>query len=124
VLEYHNNSPFVPSSSKELLHFIRQTIEVTPHFMISLIYFKQTVEFLHSELIIHCDIKPSNLLVDMGTVTFIDFGLSVSAHLYEIPEGFRGTLEYAAPEVLKEGRTTVKVDAWGLGVVYAELVFG
>jgi serine/threonine protein kinase len=57
-----------------------------------------------------------------GKVTVIDFGLSFDSYFYQIPTGFRGTLRYAAPEILNGGKTTTKVDAWGLGVIFAELV--
>ena len=68
--------------------------------------------------------KPSNFLVDPnGKPILIDFGLSMDLVLNEPPKGFRGTLKYAAPEILSDGETTFKVDSWGLGVIFAELVF-
>jgi len=110
VLEYHNIGFFKPSKVS-LVDFFRQLLKA--------------VDFLQRNGIVHCDLKPSNVLVDAnGKVTVIDFGLCLDSYIYQSPKGFRGTLRYAAPEVLSEGNTTTKVDAWGLGVIFAELVLG
>jgi len=70
-------------------------------------------------------LKPSNFLVDPnGAVTLIDFGISIDILYYDIATGFRGTLRYAAPEILNEGATSFKVDSWGLGITFAELILG
>jgi len=109
VLDYHNNEHYYPTTNKDLISFIKQTIK--------------TVEFLRRQMIIHCDLKPSNFLVDPDMkVTLIDFGLSVNLMANLPPEEFRGTIKYAAPEVLANGKTTSKVDSWGLGITFAELI--
>lgn len=86
--------------------------------------FKQmchAVEHLHSHRIAHCDIQPSNFLfaapAEDAPIKMIDFGMS--ARLKDRPEKYmskaRGTLMYAAPEVLK-GKYFESCDMWSLGV--------
>jgi calcium/calmodulin-dependent protein kinase I len=80
-----------------------------------------TLAYLHSQDIWHRDIKPENLLVmdyslSPNCVVLADFGFA-----RHIPEGFCddefcGSLEYAAPELLRGHRYTEKVDIWALGI--------
>jgi len=55
----------------------------------------QGLAYLHSRQIIHCDIKPENILVDThGTVKLADFGLSVKKSELFSAELLRGTPLY------------------------------
>jgi len=72
---------------------------------------------MHSRSIIHCDLKPSNiLLADDGSVRVADFGI---AQLLEFTpptlDGTFGTIQYAPPEVLEGARPTTASDVWGFG---------
>ncbi len=68
--------------------------------------------------IVHCDVKPSNILVSRsGDVKLADFGVAV-AHL----EGSRGgTPRYMSPEVRTGGAAGPPADLFALGVVLTEL---
>jgi len=69
--------------------------------------------------IVHCDVKPSNILVSRsGDVKLADFGVAV-AHL----EGSRGgTPRYMSPEVRNGGAAGPPADLFALGVVLTELL--
>jgi serine/threonine protein kinase len=83
----------------------------------------QAVDFLHSEEIIHCDIKPSNVLVmNDGTVRLTDYSHSVL--LAKPGESFRrkvGSPRYSAPEVLLGKLWSKPIDIWSLGCVFYEM---
>lgn len=92
----------------------------------------QGVAYLHSQKIVHFDIKPDNLLVDGDwasgggpTLKVADFGLSVvKANTFcSDVHDLRGTLPYMAPEMVTDHRhVTEAADVWSLGVVFWELL--
>uniref|UniRef100_A0A803K4X6 Protein kinase domain-containing protein n=1 Tax=Xenopus tropicalis TaxID=8364 RepID=A0A803K4X6_XENTR len=59
------------------------------------------LQYLHSRGIIHCDLKPDNILISSeGHIKIADFGLAVE-HVFghDTTCGYRGTPKYMAPEV-------------------------
>ncbi|MFN9719961.1 MAG: serine/threonine-protein kinase [Planctomycetota bacterium] len=78
---------------------------------------------LHRGGIIHCDLKPSNVMVKRtGQVKIIDIG---SAYwVGRPPVGQPCTLEYAAPEVLLGYRATAQSDLASLGYMLIEMLSG
>jgi hypothetical protein len=79
------------------------------------------IECLHANGIVHGDLKPSNVLVDAkGSPRLIDLGVATGPG--ERVEGFRGTLGYAAPELLSGKPPSPATDLYGLGaLLYAAL---
>ncbi|XP_062210401.1 G-type lectin S-receptor-like serine/threonine-protein kinase At2g19130 [Phragmites australis] len=86
--------------------------------------------YLHEkcrECIIHCDIKPENILLDeeMGA-KLADFGMAklVGHEFSRVLTTMRGTLGYLAPEWLTGAPVTAKADVYSFGLLLFELVSG
>ncbi|KAE8797695.1 putative serine/threonine-protein kinase receptor [Hordeum vulgare] len=88
------------------------------------------LSYLHHnchECIIHCDIKPENILVDASFVPKVaDFGLAtlVGRDFSRILTTLRGTVGYIAPEWLSGVAITSKIDVYSFGVVLLEILSG
>ncbi|XP_059288399.1 G-type lectin S-receptor-like serine/threonine-protein kinase RLK1 [Lycium ferocissimum] len=84
--------------------------------------------YLHEECstqIIHCDIKPQNILLDGYYVARIsDFGLSklLMINQSRTLTNIRGTRGYVAPEWFRNSQVTVKVDVYSFGVLLLEII--
>ena len=79
------------------------------------------LDALHRRRKLHCDIKPSNVLVtDAGRVVLLDFGLASEGEQNALPAPapyLRGTLPYVAPEVLVGQAVTPAADYYSVGVL-------
>ncbi len=78
----------------------------------------------HAADVIHCDVKPANLMLSAGEVKLLDFGLARLPGEDALAEGFLGTLEYMSPEAARGGALGPRSDLWSLGVVLYELLGG
>jgi serine/threonine protein kinase len=84
--------------------------------------------YLHEECssqIIHCDIKPQNILLDKSLNARIsDFGLAklLKTDQTKTTTGIRGTKGYVAPEWFENLPVTTKVDTYSFGILLLELV--
>ncbi|KAF7828461.1 G-type lectin S-receptor-like serine/threonine-protein kinase LECRK3 [Senna tora] len=84
--------------------------------------------YLHEECdnpIIHCDIKPQNILIDQHFIPKIsDFGLAklLLGDQSKTKTMIRGTRGYVAPEWFKNVPVTAKVDVYSFGVMLLEII--
>lgn len=81
----------------------------------------------HSNNIIHCDIKPYNILVAPdGQVKVADFGIAraISSNTMSFSSDIIGSVHYFSPEQAQGHTITPKTDIYSLGVVFYELLTG
>ncbi len=141
-LEHHNiarlidggiDQDNIPYLVMELVHGLPITDYVREHNLdikgrIGLFHqILDAIKFAHRQLIIHCDIKPGNILVsDDGQVKIVDFGIAslVSATSDLTPEN--GNLlcspGYCAPEQFRGAIPATSLDIYNLGAVLYELL--
>ncbi|KAL3820784.1 hypothetical protein ACJIZ3_006689 [Penstemon smallii] len=80
------------------------------------------MEYLHSQGVIHRDLKSNNLLLnDEMRVKVADFGTSCLETQCREAKGNMGTYRWMAPEMIKEKPYTRKVDVYSFGIVLWEL---
>lgn len=88
------------------------------------------IAYLHEECrdcIIHCDIKPENILLDVDyTAKVSDFGLArlIDRDFSRVVATMRGTWGYVAPEWISGLPITAKADVYSYGMTLLELMGG
>ncbi|NXE99908.1 PAK3 kinase, partial [Menura novaehollandiae] len=84
----------------------------------------QGLDFLHSNQVIHRDVKSYNILIRTdGSVKLADFGLSAQLTPEERQRSsVIGTSWWMAPEVVMRQPYGPKVDIWSLGIVGIQMV--
>ncbi|HVJ38850.1 MAG TPA: tetratricopeptide repeat protein [Stenotrophomonas sp.] len=82
----------------------------------------RAVEVAHRHLIVHCDLKPANVLVrEDGEPVLLDFGIARALGSGGAPADFC-TPAYASPELLEGRPINVASDVYSLGVLLIELL--
>ena len=117
VLEYAPNGTLrqyfpsdEPLSLETILPFVMQTASA--------------LQYIHSQGLIHCDIKPDNLLLGPNNDVWVsDFGIAQYAHSAEHSQGICGTFAYTAPEQL-QGKPVPASDQYALAVMVYEWLCG
>jgi serine/threonine protein kinase len=104
----------------------------------------QALEYIHTNSVVHCDVKPENLLLSAGgRIQLCDFGSAIDVKAcrteslrttnrgtgtgspWRTAAAPRGTSEYSSPELLRGlDSVSFETDLWSLGCVMFALLHG
>jgi serine/threonine protein kinase len=122
VMEYINGQSidnFVSSKNLTLKDLLTLFIKIC-----------DAIHFAHSSLVLHTDLKPSNILINAkGEPKVIDFGIAKllsdkSSNANAATQSYLKavTQHYASPELLRGEKTSAQTDVYSLGVLFNELL--
>ncbi|EKE42245.1 hypothetical protein ENUP19_0340G0061 [Entamoeba nuttalli] len=115
--------------SEELCYTLRELLDsdsgYVQHTIPSLIHcFQYTLRYLEELKIIHCDIKPSNIMINNnGVYKLIDYGNALIDY-HSSGKEYVQSRWYRAPEVILGCQWTNKIDTWSVGCVLFECIIG
>ena len=82
-----------------------------------------SLEYLHTNNIVHRDVKPENLIFDSnGYIYLTDFGLARIINNNDIDFDGGGSLGYISPEVFLKKRYSFTADYFSVGIILYELM--
>jgi protein phosphatase len=136
VVKIHNNNEqdnFLAYAMEYIKgQTLRQWIDANknPDVEIVVSYVKQIIQGMrafHRQEMLHCDLKPENIMIDeLGQIKIIDFGSARIAGVAELVNpinsvGNQGTQGYTAPEVILDERVSQASDQFSLGTIVYEM---
>lgn len=82
------------------------------------------LEYLHTQKVVHRDLKPHNILLSKGCIKLSDFGLStMNNEEFNLMKTICGSPLYMSPELIQHKKYTAKSDLWSVGVIMYQLIF-
>jgi serine/threonine protein kinase len=88
----------------------------------------QGLVYVHSQDVIHCDLKPANILIEGNKAKLCDFGhakrLKTSRQRQTGQVTQTCTWPYAAPEVVRNKQSSFASDVWSFSMVLWEMAMG
>ncbi len=123
VMEYVEGRPLVAYADEQKLTVIAR--------LALLVQVCEAVEYAHARGVIHCDLKPDNILVTAdGVPKVLDFGIArlfeLAGPTVEADRSVAATFSYASPEQLRQrvSQLSPRTDVYSLGLIGAELLTG
>lgn len=108
----------------ELRAVLRDGAMAPPRAIALLQEIASAVAAAHTHGVVHCDLKPGNVLVDPhGHVRILDFGLAVTAG-HATDGKIRGSPRYMAPEQVSGLAVSAATDVYAIGLIFYEMLAG
>lgn len=110
LIEGHTLASLIPLPAPQALDYLLQAAEA--------------LSFCHQQGILHCDVKPENIMVDSsGCVKLIDFGISLPDGAF-VDGPLIGSPHYVSPERVIGGPLSAAADVYALGIVLFQMITG
>lgn len=104
------------------------TIDTVANRLAALEQVADALDYVHNRAIVHCDVKPANILVrqDLSSAVLIDFGVAhtIADDIGHRPSQIEASLPYAAPELITGHAPTGATDEYALACTAVELITG
>jgi serine/threonine-protein kinase len=82
----------------------------------------EAIRFAHDQNVIHCDLKPENIMLVGDRVVLTDFGMAQLIKYDHHREILGGTPNYMAPELNdKDPKATAAIDVYAFGKIWDEV---
>lgn len=118
---------FIPNGSLSKLMSENPQIPLPKKYII-ILGIAQGMNYLHSQKILHLDLKPNNILLDQNLYPRIcDFGESRLTNLTNVDisnSSYTATPFYTAPEIFSERTFSSKSDVFSFGIIFYEILSG
>lgn len=105
-----------------------QHLRTVPERLAALGQIADALDYIHNRAIVHCDVKPANILVepDGSRAVLIDFGVAVEItdDICRRPTQVEASLPYSAPELIAGRAPTEATDEYALACTAVELITG
>jgi serine/threonine-protein kinase len=103
-------------------------VDTTAERLVALEQIADALDYTHNRAIVHCDVKPANILVRqyLSGAVLIDFGVAhaVADDIGHRPSQIEASLPYAAPELITGHAPTGATDEYALACTVVELITG